>query len=293
MEYMGRNQYYQLGVGDKIDRIQPDIITDLLPIIDIECAGKYSIALCNISIIIPNIIKLWILNLKINKLSQDIMNLIHNFCDFGIVYKTRYTPGLMEYATNNKTWHIMKGLKGINIRQIASGSLYSLLLDDMGIIWGYGINHCGQLALQRTDITQSVCKLRYFSARKIWIKDIACGECHNIVIDNNGNVYIWGDNRWFQLGHMGDNAVKPMLLGQLRGKNVIKIGCGIKHSYAMTNNGDYYFWGSNWYHECLQYGSINRLSPIICDKIIRSQDIKNVYLGNQTTMIIMKYPINS
>eukprot|EP01084_Bolivina_argentea_P036067 66752_1 len=284
----GRNQYYQLGLGDKNDRIYPEIIKHLTGIIDIECANKYSIAICNISNIVPIILKYWLSdNINVN-IPQDMIQLTQMFCDINEIYKTRYVPGLIEYDTGNKTWKRLDDFQDKNIIKIACGINYTLLLDNTGVIWGYGINYNGQLGLNRIEIVTYPAKIKYFSIRNVRIKDMKCGQYHSIALDVNGNVHVWGDNKWFQLGIVIDNinnVNKPKSPNILQKKNVIKIGVGSRHSYCMTKEGICYFWGSNWYKECLQFGRINITTASAASDDI-GVAIQNVYLGNQTTIVI-------
>ena len=249
---------------------------------DIQCANKYSFALCNISILVPLLLRIW---LNYQDLPEDIVQLIQSFCDMGHLYKTRYTPGLIEYDTNNKYWRKITELEHVNIVKIACGSCYSLCLDDEGVIWCYGLNTEGQLGIISQESVQSMTKLYYLHMRNIKIRDIACGESHNVALDNMGNVYVWGNNQLFQLGDFGDNIVKPKCLGRLRQEYIIQIGCGLRYSFALTKTGKYYLWGSNSYHQCLQFTARNRIFPQLCQGLTQT-DIRQVYLGNDNTILI-------
>eukprot|EP01083_Nonionella_stella_P042546 114876_1 len=276
----GSNQYYQLGLGDKIDRHSPVFVDSITGVIDVQCAAKYSIALCNVSIVVPYIIQHW----ARWKLPDNIILSIQMFCDMNEVYQTRYMPGLIEYNTSNKGWHKMDGgAMDVHILQIVCGIQHTLMLDDDGVVWGFGMNDFGQLAFNRIEVVTSPMKLRYFTSRRIKIKTIACGHHHNVALDVHGNVFCWGDNRWFQLGMVVDNENKPRLLSISRSKDIISIGCGAQHSFVMTNEGVFYLWGSNWYQECLQFEGIHNASPQ-CVEV--GAPIDNLYLGNQNTILL-------
>lgn len=150
----GRNQYYQMGVGHKMDLIQPTQIEWFRgAVIDIQCADKYSVALCNVRTAVPFILKAWMESLVSCNcfLPAEIVQVTQAFCDSGVVYKTRYSPGLIEYASDNKYWTQLKGMNGkferANIVQVRCGVCFSLFLDRRGRIWGYGSNEQQQLGI--------------------------------------------------------------------------------------------------------------------------------------------------
>ena len=76
------------------------------------------------------------------------------------------------------------------------------------------------------------------------IKQICLGDSHTAAITTDGQLYMWGDNTYGQLGN-GDisqykNCVPVKVLD-----NVVSVGLGRKHSGAVTSDGKLYMWGDN------------------------------------------------
>eukprot|EP01084_Bolivina_argentea_P144803 253976_1 len=88
------------------------------------------------------------------------------------------------------TWQQYKGLK--NIAKIATGYNHSLFLETNGILWCVGDNTSGQLGPIDNDRISTPLKMQWFKTMNI--KEIACGNNHNLVIDSNANIWSWGFN---------------------------------------------------------------------------------------------------
>jgi alpha-tubulin suppressor-like RCC1 family protein len=81
---------------------------------------------------------------------------------------------------------------------------------------------------------------------------IAAGEGHSLALDNNGNVYAWGDNQFGQLGNgTNDPCTTPVrvLKGQqdtsISGylENIVAISAGHWHCIAVDADGTIWTWG--------------------------------------------------
>ena len=59
-----------------------------------------------------------------------------------------------------------------------------------------------------------------------------------------GKVWMWGSGDYGRLGH-GDNLSEKTakLVEILRDKDVRKIACGLRHTLALTSDGNVYAWG--------------------------------------------------
>jgi alpha-tubulin suppressor-like RCC1 family protein len=77
------------------------------------------------------------------------------------------------------------------------------------------------------------------------IRQVACGQSHNLALSTKGNVYSWGNGEYGQLGHglmgLGVAFATPRLI--LEGKQVAQVAAGRYHSLALTSAGIMYSWG--------------------------------------------------
>lgn len=78
---------------------------------------------------------------------------------------------------------------------------------------------------------------------------IAAGEGHSMALDNNGNVYTWGDNQFGQLGNgTNDPCTTPVRVINPQDPNlplsgIVAISAGHWHSLAIDANGVIWTWG--------------------------------------------------
>ena len=72
---------------------------------------------------------------------------------------------------------------------------------------------------------------------------ISAGQFHYAMIDNQGILYMGGDNKFFQLGNgTNDNTGSPIQLTFFNQK-IISVSCGGLFTIAITEDGKMYIWG--------------------------------------------------
>ncbi|XP_071953940.1 E3 ISG15--protein ligase Herc6-like [Antedon mediterranea] len=82
------------------------------------------------------------------------------------------------------------------------------------------------------------------------IVQAACGDAHNIVISDKGQIMSWGRDSEGQCGH-GEVHLKkrttPKVIKSLSKEIIIQVACGSKHTLALAKSGKLYTWGDNSY----------------------------------------------
>eukprot|EP00008_Paramoeba_atlantica_P006630 CAMPEP_0201478480 /NCGR_PEP_ID=MMETSP0151_2-20130828/3301_1 /ASSEMBLY_ACC=CAM_ASM_000257 /TAXON_ID=200890 /ORGANISM="Paramoeba atlantica, Strain 621/1 / CCAP 1560/9" /LENGTH=911 /DNA_ID=CAMNT_0047859563 /DNA_START=152 /DNA_END=2887 /DNA_ORIENTATION=- len=77
------------------------------------------------------------------------------------------------------------------------------------------------------------------------IRQISCGDQHNLAVGELGEVYVWGRGREGQLAN-GENVPfidKPQRVWALRDHNVVQVASGHYHCLALTKEGKVFQWG--------------------------------------------------
>ena len=131
-------------------------------------------------------------------------------------------------------------------------------------------------------------------AKRIKVKDVKCGFYHVLFIDFECKIYGFGRNLDGQCGDGGstENIQYPKQIATLGRYNVVKIRCGAYHSYAMSETGEHFMFGDNYYFQCLVFddGKTRIQSPICVNEEFEKQTdgakIKDIFLGNGNTMIL-------
>lgn len=118
--------------------------------------------------------------------------------------------------------------------------------------WGRG--NSGQLGCGNVSSEDSVKCVNTLSGH--FVVDVHCGESHTVALTVEGEVYAWGGGSMGQLG-LGDLLRQnlPIQVSNLENR-IIQIGCGKRHSVAVSKEGRLFTWGSN------EYGQLGRRANI-------------------------------
>eukprot|EP01084_Bolivina_argentea_P173002 299651_1 len=265
----------------------------LQDVIDIKSGCNYSIALCGNfgkmplhSVTESLIITFWMRTYNITHI-PDLINLIQIFS----------APITTIFRTDTfDKWNRICIFDNQSIIKVESGGFHSLYLQSNGILWSCGSNNNGQLGLGNKLDSNIAQIILFFVERNIKIKDMKCGESHNLAIDFNGRIYSWGRNEECQCGHTKgyDYITVPTLIKSFEKYNIVDIKCGTYHSYVMTDKYKHFLFGN---HDNNQFILLPNMTKYIPDPIsinelfmkeINGKKITNVYLGNNNTFIITR-----
>eukprot|EP01084_Bolivina_argentea_P103053 184615_1 len=269
----GMNSCYQLGLNDNKKRIKPEIVLGLngMKILQIKNGRHHSIAL-------------------------DANGCVYaagkkGFCGLINILNNEYKYG---------DWNFIKTLKNVNIIQIQCGWLHSMFLSFDGIVYTGGNNRSGQLQHGKeynNNKEEQIQKVKYFTNKKIKIKNIKSGSHHNLVMDENGCVYTWGSNDCGQCG-IGSKDSKiyiPTMVQTKTNDKIQQIVTGFRHSCVKTVKGGYWLFGWNGNNQvtlCNTNKGNKIYSPFyindIFKEITKGQHIKQIILGRDCTLIISK-----
>ncbi|GAM24762.1 hypothetical protein SAMD00019534_079370 [Acytostelium subglobosum LB1] len=147
--------------------------------------------------------------------------------------------------------------------QVAAGMQHSLVLSKYGELYTFGCGTYGRLGHGN--------ELPAFSPKPVGslvgkhIVNMAAGLMHSAAIDNRGQLYTWGWNRY---GQLGIGSVKkhtlPVKNKELERVPLVKVVCGKNHTLVLTTEGSMYSFGFNI---CGQLG-LNTFSDSIQPKKI-------------------------
>ena len=130
--------------------------------------------------------------------------------------------GELGDGTTNNSYSPVQVIGLSNIVSVWEGDENSMALRADGTVWKWGENQLGELGNGTVDngnvahpIPQQVPGLSN-------IVVAVCRDYHNICIQNNGNVWVWGDNRGGGCGNFTSNSVlSPILMPGLVSNNLI------------------------------------------------------------------------
>jgi alpha-tubulin suppressor-like RCC1 family protein len=140
----------------------------------------------------------------------------------------------------------------VDASQVDCGGNTSMILANDGKVYTFGANFYGQLGIGSVD--SSAHNLPIYVSGLSSVKQVACGDGHNIVLlnDVSGTAMAWGYNISGQVGDdTSANKSSPVYVYADSFHNYLtdvkKIACGYNHSFALMNNGTTLSWGLNAY----------------------------------------------
>jgi alpha-tubulin suppressor-like RCC1 family protein len=167
------------------------------------------------------------------------------------------------------------------INNIYCGSKHNIILNDNNELYVCGYNYHGQLGLGDNKNRNTYKKLEHNLGK---IKNIFCGEYHNIILNENNEIYVCGYNEYGQLG-LGDNKNRNTYTKLEHNFGKIKnIYCGGFHNIILNENNELYVCGNNSYG---QLGLGDFQDRYIYTKLENNfGKIKNIYCGAYHSIIL-------
>eukprot|EP01084_Bolivina_argentea_P122793 217599_1 len=260
-------------------------------VFDIKSTNEYSVALCSSNDDIIDCVCSKMARKMRTQIPSVIINIINGFYKLNNVYKTR---------DDEAKWVSIKTFKHIHIMKIEVGKVHSLFLDSLARLWCLGRNNHGQLGLGSRSLyydKSKPCLIKYFVDNKIKIKDVKCGVYHNLSMDENGNIYTFGDNDYGQCGDGTlDQVDEPKRILEIdkKYKETKKIKCGAYHSYMLIYSlehqiDQHFLFGSNYYNECTlnAHSKASYVKSPYCINDVVKHQINSVSLGYETTTLFV------
>eukprot|EP00850_Spirogloea_muscicola_P015173 SM000114S24136 [mRNA] locus=s114:174841:180366:- [translate_table: standard] len=137
------------------------------------------------------------------------------------------------------------GRREAAMRKVACGGAHTLFLTDTGAVFAAGLNDCGQLGLAAA--VERTLEPRRVAGLPVPARSVAAGHHFSSCVTEDGDLWVWGDNRQGQLG-LGTSAGRlahvPQRLEALAGAGVVAVACGASHALAVLASGEVYAWGA-------------------------------------------------
>ena len=151
-----------------------------------------------------------------------------------------------------------------HIIAISAGVAHSMALDNNGNVWTWGWGEHGQLGHGGTSNRLVPTMITPTAFSDVRIIAISAGRSHSMVLDSNGDVWIWGSGDNGQLGH-GDteDRLVPTRIkhSDFASVNIIAISAGEIYSMALDAGGNVWTWGNGGWRSLGHGDTENRLVP--------------------------------
>eukprot|EP00003_Mantamonas_plastica_P017366 TRINITY_DN28843_c0_g1_i1.p1 TRINITY_DN28843_c0_g1~~TRINITY_DN28843_c0_g1_i1.p1 ORF type:complete len:424 (-),score=140.78 TRINITY_DN28843_c0_g1_i1:79-1248(-) len=142
-----------------------------------------------------------------------------------------------------------------DVCQVVCGFASTTVLTTEGQVWTWGFdasNAQGNQDELEKDWTAMKPHL-VEELKDVVISAISSGAFHTCAVSENGELFSWGKNTNFVLGHstadeqMNEYFSAQRVLGELEGHKVAFVSCGHWHSICITEDGSMYSWGVDDY----------------------------------------------
>ncbi|OMJ93787.1 hypothetical protein SteCoe_3236 [Stentor coeruleus] len=144
-----------------------------------------------------------------------------------------------------------------NILYIECGGYHTIAINDEGETFAWGRGDVNQLGIPFSKLIKDDIghvslrpkKIKNFLIEKLFVKDIACGEAHTLLLDAEGRVFSFGWAEYGQLGlddeDIGDEGISKYIC-QVKSLNfkVVKVSAGCLFSVCLNDLGQVYIWGN-------------------------------------------------
>jgi len=110
------------------------------------------------------------------------------------------------------------------------------------------------------------------------ITQISCGGIHSLVLDSEGRIFSFGNNKYGQLG-LGDNKQinnTPQMIPSIQ--NITQISCGGYHSLVLDSEGRIFSFGRNEYGQLGLGDNSHKNTPQMIPSI---QNITQISCGDK------------
>ena len=136
--------------------------------------------------------------------------------------------------------------EGVKFTQVSAGSSHAMALDSEGRVWTWGDNIYGQLGRVPDDANPANKPGIISVPTGVSFIAISAGYEFSVALDQDGNIWTWGNNGWKQLGRYAVEAEERKTPGKVvmtRGATFVAISAGTGHTTALSVDGTAWTWG--------------------------------------------------
>ncbi|WJX38334.1 hypothetical protein P8452_26007 [Trifolium repens] len=203
---------------------------------------------------------------------------------------------------------------GVRITSVSAGGRHTLVLSDIGQVWGWGYGGEGQLGLgsrirmvssphlipcidsssYSKDISASLSQGSMSSEGQNFripgscIKAIACGGRHSAVITDAGAVLAFGWGLYGQCGQGStDDELSPTCVSSLLGIRIEGVAAGLWHTVCTSADGDVYAFGGNQFGQLGTGSDQAEVLPRLLDcQSLENENVKSISCGARHTALV-------
>ena len=171
-------------------------------------------------------------------------------CDTSDVYENPWSSHWYQLFKENL-------VNDTPVQKVALGSTHTIAVNNKSRLFTWGWNDSGQLGHSPYEVEKKEWKQNSGASKQLImpdytplslcnyakIKQIECGEDHNLIRDENGNVFAFGSNSKGQLGMCNyDDTHMPTRIESLPENSIKEVSTCGDQNLCCTNDGEVYIW---------------------------------------------------
>lgn len=203
----GKNNYGQLGTGDKINTTVPKQVSSINNVVEISAGADHMLA---------------------RKADGTVYGWGRNY------------NGCLGIGTSSDSVVPMKMSNVSNATNISAGHCVSYVVKDNGELYSCGSNDYGQLG-DGTNVIKTILTKVKISDKIKYVDGIVAGAA---AVSENGAVYTWGLNAYNRLG-TGTSESYISVPQKIIDNDVKQVSVGFFSMIGVTNDGQVYLWGND------------------------------------------------
>lgn len=141
---------------------------------------------------------------------------------------------------------VVQGGRGatLAVAEVACGRYHTIARTQCGLVFTWGGGKNGRLGHGDEKIRAQPTWVERLKDERALL--VTAGYHNNLVLTQRGDVWSWGWGAHGQLG-VGDTKDRdvPTVIEELSKERVAALSCGDRHSFAVTDDGKVFGWGSN------------------------------------------------
>ncbi|RHY91244.1 hypothetical protein DYB35_001640 [Aphanomyces astaci] len=185
--------------------------------------------------------------------------------------KKKPTGTSIEGVTSSNQPQQVGALRGLDIVMISCGSRHTVALSTTGDVYTWGWGQMGQLGLEHHKSINLPTKVPFFEHHNIKLTYVSAGGCHSGAITDQGQVYMWGEAHWGQLGLTADfkelHQATPVLckvIPENSTDKIVSLSCGasppLTFQHFLTRS-TVLGLGREWFHLEIETDGVSAFTP--------------------------------
>ncbi|RHY61861.1 hypothetical protein DYB30_000182 [Aphanomyces astaci] len=185
--------------------------------------------------------------------------------------KKKPTGTSIEGVTSSNQPQQVGALRGLDIVMISCGSRHTVALSTTGDVYTWGWGQMGQLGLEHHKSINLPTKVPFFEHHNIKLTYVSAGGCHSGAITDQGQVYMWGEAHWGQLGLTADfkelHQATPVLckvIPENSTDKIVSLSCGASPPLSLQHfltRSTVLGLGREWFHLEIETDGVSAFTP--------------------------------